>query len=228
LRPHPFQLRNLLVQCAADRLVDARWSDEIHDEWMRNLLAKEPRLTRARLEATRDLMDRVLPQARVTGYEHRIPAITLPNPEDRHVVAAAAEAGASIIVTWNIPDFPIAELRQHGLRKATSDGLLTELYEAKPAVVAASVENARRNLNLSRVSRSAYLEVLHRQGLKRFVSALSDGRQRPSPSRFRIVHDADDDPAFLRPLLLRRRLLAGFPKRSRAWFGRAKVRRCSC
>lgn len=51
---YPFQLRNLLVQCAADRLVDARWSNEIHDEWIRSLLAREPKLTRARLEATRD------------------------------------------------------------------------------------------------------------------------------------------------------------------------------
>jgi hypothetical protein len=170
---YPFQLRNLLVQCAADRLVEARWSNEIHDEWMRNLLAKAPRLTRARLEATRDLMDRVLPEARVTGYAARIPAITLPDPGDRHVVAAAEEARASIIVTWNVRDFPAAELRKHGLRKLTPDGFLTELYEDTPGAVAASVENARRNLNVSQVSRRAYLETLRRQGLKRFVSALS-------------------------------------------------------
>jgi hypothetical protein len=162
-----------MVQCAADRLVEARWSDEIHDEWIRNLLAKEPRLTRARLEATRDLMGRVLPQAKVTGYAARIPAITLPDPGDRHVVAAAIEAGASIIVTWNIRDFPAAELRKHGLRKLTPDVFLTELHDAKPGAVAASVENARQNLSLSQVSRQAYLETLRRQGLKRFVSALS-------------------------------------------------------
>lgn len=59
---------------------------------MRSLLANEPRLTRTRLEATRDLMERVLPQARVTSYEPWIPAITLPDPDDRLVVAAAAEA----------------------------------------------------------------------------------------------------------------------------------------
>lgn len=170
---YPFQLRNLLVQCAADRLVDARWSNEIHDEWIRSLLARETKLTRARLEATRDLMERVLPQARVTGYEARIPTITLPDPDDRHVVAAAAEAGASVIVTWNIRDFPAAELRKHGLRKLTPDGFLTELYNARPDAVAASVESARRNLNLSQVSRPAYLGALQRQRLKRFVSALS-------------------------------------------------------
>lgn len=177
---YPFQLRNLLVQCAVDRLVEARWSDEIHDEWMRNLLAKEPRLTRTRLEATRDLMDRALPQARVTGYEARIPAITLPDPGDRHVVAAAAEAGASVVVTWNVRDFPAAELRRHGLRKLTPDGFLAELYDAMPDAVTASVENARQNLNISRVSKVAYLEALQRQGLKRFVLAMSRTPEPPT------------------------------------------------
>lgn len=156
--------------------VEARWSDDIHDEWIRNLLAKEPRLTRERLETTRDLMDRVLPQARVTGYAVRIPAITLPDPSDRHVVAAGVEAGASVIVTWNVRDFPAAELRRHGLRRTTPDAFLTELHQAQPAVVAAAVENARRNLTVSAVSRPAYLEILRGHGLRRFVAALSATR----------------------------------------------------
>jgi len=32
---YPFHLRNLLIQCAVDRLVAARWTDEIHEEWIR-------------------------------------------------------------------------------------------------------------------------------------------------------------------------------------------------
>lgn len=170
---YPFQLRNLLVQISVDRLVDARWTDEIHEEWIRNLVANTPELTRARLETTRALMDQVLPHARVTDYAARIPTITLPDPDDRHVAAAAIAAGADVIVTWNVRDFPTAELRRHGRRKATPDAFLTDLHAADPAVVAASVENARRNLNRSRVSRPAYLDGLQRQGLKRFVAALS-------------------------------------------------------
>lgn len=170
---YPFQLRNLLVQVAVDRLVDARWTDDIHDEWIRNLVANTPGLTRERLETTRALMDQVLPQARVTSYAARIPTITLPDPGDRHVAAAAIEAGGAVIVTWNVRDFPAAELRRHGLHKATPDAFLSDLHAAEPALVAASVENARRNLNLSKVSRPAYLEGLQRQGLKRFVAALS-------------------------------------------------------
>src|SRR5690606_29122137 len=143
---YPFHLRNLLIQCAADRLVEARWSAEIHDEWIRNLAADTPGLTVERLTATRDLMDRVLPDANVAGHERHLPDINLPDPDDRHVVAAAIEAEASIIVTWNLRDFPAPELRRHGLRKMTPDALMLTLYEAAPAAVIAATANARRNL----------------------------------------------------------------------------------
>ena len=34
---YPFHLRNVVVQCAFDGLVDARWTDDIHAAWMRNI-----------------------------------------------------------------------------------------------------------------------------------------------------------------------------------------------
>lgn len=170
---YPFQLRNLLVQLAVERLVEARWTDDIHDEWIRNVVGNPPGLPRERLEATRALMDRAVPLGRVTGYAPRVATITLPDPDDRHVVAAAIQAGAGVIVTWNVRDFPAAELRRHGLRRATPDAFLTDLHATEPALVAASVENARQNLTLSKVSWPAYLDGLQRQGLKRFVAALS-------------------------------------------------------
>jgi hypothetical protein len=58
---YPFHLRNVLVQCAFDGLVDARWTDDIHAEWMRNLAANSPGTTFERLERTRDLMKAALP-----------------------------------------------------------------------------------------------------------------------------------------------------------------------
>ena len=57
---YPFHLRNLLIQCAADRLVDAHWTDDIHDEWIRNLAANTPSLSVERLYKTRDLMEAAL------------------------------------------------------------------------------------------------------------------------------------------------------------------------
>lgn len=50
---YPFHLRNLLVQCAAERLIAARWSEAIHEEWMWNLAAKNPTLPPDALTRTR-------------------------------------------------------------------------------------------------------------------------------------------------------------------------------
>ena len=62
-----FHLRNVAVQLAVDRLVDARWTDEIHDEWIRNLAANVPVIPIERLQVTRGLMDQALPNALVSN-----------------------------------------------------------------------------------------------------------------------------------------------------------------
>src|SRR5271165_1577901 len=89
---YPFHLRNLFVQLGVNFIVSPRWTDAIHDEWIRNLVSTG-RQTRDRLLRTRDLMRRVLPDADVRGYEPRIAGLALPDPDDRHVLAAAIESG---------------------------------------------------------------------------------------------------------------------------------------
>lgn len=170
---YPFHLRNLLVQCAVDRLVDARWSREIHDEWIRNLAARRPELSAERLTRTRDLMDRVLRDANVTGHLVHVPTITLPDPDDRHVVAAAIEARASVIITWNLRDFPAAALRPFGLRKSSPDAFLMDLYAAAPDLVIAAAAGARANLRESAHSAADFVDALRRQKLKRFAEVVS-------------------------------------------------------
>jgi hypothetical protein len=69
---YPFHLRNILVQAAVDRLVEARWTDAIHEEWIRNLAANAPAIPIERLEITRRLMNDALPRALIIGYEELI------------------------------------------------------------------------------------------------------------------------------------------------------------
>jgi len=86
---YPAPLRDLLMHLALTDLYRARWSDAIHDEWIRNVLAKRDDLTLQQLERTRQLMNSHVRDSLVTGFEYLIPSIALPDPDDRHVVAAA-------------------------------------------------------------------------------------------------------------------------------------------
>lgn len=169
---YPFHLRNLLVQLAIERVAAARWTDAIHEEWI-GALARGGRVGRERLLRTRDLMKAALPEADVGAFEHRIPGLKLPDPDDRHVLAAAIEAGAAVIVTHNLRHFPPSALLPHGLRAEAPDPFLAALHRARPELVAAVVDAARRNLRLTVPSARHYREALRRQGLQELVARLT-------------------------------------------------------
>jgi predicted nucleic acid-binding protein len=155
---YPFHLRNIVVQAAVDRLVEARWTDTIHEEWIRNLATNAPAIPIERLQLTRRLMGDALPTAMVTGYEGHILEVTLPDPDDRHVVAAAITAKASLILTWNMRHFPESELKKFGLQRVTPDEFLSGIFEKAPDLVIGSLANARRNLTKSQVRASDFTQ----------------------------------------------------------------------
>src|SRR5215469_6221181 len=157
---YPFHLRNIVVQAAVDHLVEGRWTDTIHNEWIRNLAASVPAIPVERLQNTRRLMNEALPMAMVNGYEEQIPIVNLPDPNDRHVVAAGITAGASIILTWNLRHFPAKELKKFGLRGETPDAFLSGLYDKVPDLAIGSLANARRNLTKSRISAPGFINIL--------------------------------------------------------------------
>ena len=75
-----------------------------------------PAIPMERLQVTRQLMNSALPTATIRGYEEHIPRVTLPDPDDRHVVAAGIAANASHVLTWNLRHFPANELKKFSLR----------------------------------------------------------------------------------------------------------------
>src|SRR5262249_46024956 len=158
-------LRNVFVQCAFDRLVDARWTDDIHAEWMRNLAANSPGTSLERLERTRDLMKTVLPDADVTRYQNLIPGLSLPDPDDRHVLAAALVGKASFIVTCHLKPLPAADLRSHGVSAISPDDFLVGLHSSYRNELIASVRRARLNLRKTLPSVDEFINALKAQGL---------------------------------------------------------------
>jgi hypothetical protein len=167
---YPFHLRNIVVQAAVDRLVEARWTDAIHEEWIWNLTANVPSIAVERLQVTRRLMNDALPTAMVGGYEDHIQRVTLPDPSDRHVVAAGITANASLILTWNLRHFPESELRKFGIQRMDPDAFLCGVFTQIPDLVIGTLANARRNLSKTRVSASNFIAILEGQKLVQLAS----------------------------------------------------------
>lgn len=168
---YPFHLRNLFIQLGVDYVVSPRWTDAIHEEWIGNLAATG-RQTRDRLLQTRDLMRRVLPDADVHGYGHRIDSLTLPDPDDRHVLAAAIETGAEIILTFNLKHFPPGSLLPFGIVARDPDDFLCELHAGDPEAIGAAVDAARQNLSKTEPTQAEFIDALEHQGLVKFAILL--------------------------------------------------------
>ena len=163
---YPAELRNFLMHLALIGVFGARWSADVHEEWIESLLASRPDLTRKKLERTRELMDKAAPDALVAGYHHLIPKLELPDPKDRHVLAAAIHCGASIIVTCNLADFPSETLAQFGIEAQHPDDFILDLLSLAPGLVMEAAQNHRVSLKNPPKSVAEYLDSLDRQGLK--------------------------------------------------------------
>jgi predicted nucleic acid-binding protein len=118
---YPFHLRDLLVRLAMSGLFQAKWTDTILDECFASLRSNRPDLDPERLDRTRQLMCTAVRDCLVTGHESLIEGLDLPDPDDRHVLAAAIRCDAQVIVTWNLANFPASALEPFDL-EAQSPG----------------------------------------------------------------------------------------------------------
>lgn len=169
---YPAPLRDLLVELAGRKLFRARWSRAIHEEWIRNLLANRPDLTRERLERTAQRMDAAVLDALVEGYEDLIPDLHLPDEGDRHVLAAAIMGRADVIVTLNIRDFPAAVIGKHGISVLTPDEFVLDLLDLSAEDVLEAIGSIVSRLKNPPVTLGGYLDNLAAQGLEGSVQEL--------------------------------------------------------
>jgi predicted nucleic acid-binding protein len=171
---HSYPLTSLLLELAEARLYRPAWSAEIHAEWMRSVRTARPEVSPDKLQRRRAAMDEALPDACVSGHEVLIPALTLPDPDDRHVLAAAIRAKAEVIVTFNERDFPEAVLAGHGISPQHPDTFLRHLVDLSPALVRARVETMLAAWAHPPTAPEAFIGHLERCGLPETASALRE------------------------------------------------------
>ncbi|MCB0307755.1 MAG: PIN domain-containing protein, partial [Bdellovibrionales bacterium] len=101
---YPMGLRDLLMELALTDTFRARWTNEILDEWVDAIHERRPDIPKQNLSKQRALMNDHVRDALIENYQDLIPTLSLPDPKDRHVLAAAIRGRADAIVTFNLKD----------------------------------------------------------------------------------------------------------------------------
>lgn len=137
---YPNSLRDLLIRVAQAGLVEAKWTEKILDETFSSLRRVRTDLDPAKLDRTRQLMNRAIRDVLVTGYEPLVEVLDLPDPDDRHVLAAAITARAQVIVTDNLKDFPRERLVPWNIEARSADDFVLDLIDLNQQSVYAQVQ----------------------------------------------------------------------------------------
>lgn len=164
----PAFISSLLLWIASTRLFRVKWTEQIHTEWIERRLERYPDLTRAQLERRRQRMDAEFPDSMVTGHEGLIESLSLPDPNDRHVLAAAINCRAHVIVTANLRHFPEAALSQYSIAAQHPDDFILDqidLHSDSARLVARAIAQHKASLMESRPTWKQYFTFMARESV---------------------------------------------------------------
>ena len=159
------RLRSLLISLAHEKLFRVRWSAMVHAEWMRSLASNRPDLDPAQIDHIRAQMDAAVPDCLVIGFEGLIPRLDLPDPNDRHVLAAAIRCRADCIVTFNLRDFPTAVTAAYEIDVVHPDQFLLDVYDLGEAAFIRALREDIGHYRHPPLSVGEYAGSLSRAGL---------------------------------------------------------------
>lgn len=170
---YPALLRDVLLSLAHADLYSAKWSAHIREEWTRALLKDRPDMG-AQIESAAEMMEAAIPDCLVTGYEHLIVGLRLPDPDDRHVLAAAIAGHADAIITWNEKDFPKEILDPFGIELQTPDEFVLNQVMLKGAPAWTAIKGMRERWDRPQYTAIALVDLLEKRGLPQTAAHLRD------------------------------------------------------
>jgi len=167
-------MRDFFMRLTSRFVFQPKWTDAIHEEWMEAVLRNRPDISRVVLERTRDLMNQYGNDWQVPAYEQLIDSLSLPDPDDRHVLAAAITSGSSLIVTSNISDFPVGALSPYAIRAVRPDAFACEMLALKTKPFLRAVREHRASLKNPPKTVPEYLDSLTVCGLAQTAILLAE------------------------------------------------------
>jgi len=171
----PPLVRSILIESAATGVFMPLWSARVFEEWRIAVGRKHGVGVEAEVVATQNGLRERFPDSEVSFSPDLEAQISLPDPADAHVLAAAVEGKADLLLTFNLRDFPSRTLEQHGVVATHPDGFLWGLLSDAPEVLSNVVNDA---LNAADIEVARRRNVLKRAKLPRLAKALDSMAQR--------------------------------------------------
>jgi predicted nucleic acid-binding protein len=163
---YPMPIRDLLLHLANLHLYKPKWTEQIQNEWKRNLLINRPDLQEQQLQRTIQEMNKAFPDAEINNYQTLISSIELPDADDRHVLAAAIRCKADVIVTSNLKDFPNEYLTLFDVEAQHPDHFICNLIDLNPEKAMKAFQNQVAYLRNPPMTALRVLEKLRNTGLQ--------------------------------------------------------------
>lgn len=165
----PFRVRDVLLTFAHDGLFRARFTEQIMAEWTTNLIAMKPHLEQS-IHSQIEMIRQNFDECFVTGHMALVTGLDMPDPGDRHVLAAAIRCSAQVIVTENKRDFPKAILEEYDIEVLGADEMLVNTYELFPVEAARALGKVRARYKNPAMNVSEFLLDLTRAGLPKLAA----------------------------------------------------------
>lgn len=159
---------DLLLWLATTELFRPKWTADIHREWVFNRKKRYPDAKRSQLEGRQEKMDQEFEDSLVTSYETLIEGLTLPDLDDRHVLAAGITCGADVIVTINLKHFPESALSQFGITSQHPDDFIVSqigLNTDSARLVAIAAVRHKKKMTKSKPTWKQYFQKMERPGV---------------------------------------------------------------
>lgn len=169
---YPVGMRDILLELAIRDLYRPRWSPDIYREWMNTDRKIRIDHDPAKVQRTQEFMNTLYFDALITDYEHLIEDADLPDPDDRHVLAAARHGHCDTIVTQNLRDFPADKLKHFDIEAYHPDDFLLVLLETYPDGFLSAVRAIRARLKNPPYTLDEYLANLSQLNLDKTVTEL--------------------------------------------------------
>ncbi|HWH74969.1 MAG TPA: PIN domain-containing protein [Methylibium sp.] len=170
---YPVGVADALISLAVAGLYAAKWTAAIEDEWIRNLELTRPEL-QGRLSRRRDDMRTAVPdwEVPVGAWQTLAPCLSLPDPGDVHVLAAAIAGHADCIVTTNLRHFPDDLLRPYGIEAIHPDDFMVAQLDLDEFTALAAFRDMRTRKKNPALNAEEFAEALERNGLVATASRL--------------------------------------------------------